>query len=100
MFCPKCRSLMFPDGDNIVCKKCEYKMSKSEVDSQKVVEKALDKEMLVIEGDLDLLPKTRVECPNCENNEAYWVMRQTRAADEPTTRIYRCTKCGHSWREY
>jgi DNA-directed RNA polymerase subunit M len=28
------------------------------------------------------------------------VMRQTRAADEPTTRIYRCAKCSNTWREY
>jgi len=27
-------------------------------------------------------------------------MIQTRAADEPPTRFYRCTKCGHTWREY
>ncbi|MEM4865380.1 MAG: hypothetical protein QXY09_02690 [Acidilobaceae archaeon] len=25
---------------------------------------------------------------------------QTRAADEPPTRFYRCTKCGYTWREY
>ena len=29
-----------------------------------------------------------------------FVIRQTRAADEPETRIYRCCKCNHSWREY
>jgi DNA-directed RNA polymerase subunit M len=28
------------------------------------------------------------------------VLRQTRAADEPETKIYRCVKCQHSWREY
>ena len=42
----------------------------------------------------------RVECPKCGHYEAFWVMRQTRAADEPTTRIYRCVKCQHTWREY
>jgi len=41
-----------------------------------------------------------VECPTCGNNEAFWVLRQTRAADEPETKIYRCVKCSHSWREY
>ncbi|MCJ2562923.1 MAG: transcription factor S, partial [Candidatus Thermoplasmatota archaeon] len=29
-----------------------------------------------------------------------WQLRQTRAADEPETRIYRCTKCSHTWREF
>jgi transcription factor S len=45
-------------------------------------------------------PKTRISCPKCEHNEAYWILRQTRASDEPETRIYTCCKCKHSWREY
>ena len=40
------------------------------------------------------------ECPKCGNNEAYWILRQTRASDEPETRIYTCTKCHHRWRAY
>jgi len=28
------------------------------------------------------------------------VLRQTRGSDEPETRIFECTKCGHKWREY
>ena len=27
-------------------------------------------------------------------------MFQTRSADEPTTRFYRCQKCKFTWREY
>jgi DNA-directed RNA polymerase subunit M len=46
------------------------------------------------------LPKTVVECTKCGHNEAFWVLRQTRAADEPETKIYRCVKCSHSCREY
>ncbi|MDD2936443.1 MAG: transcription factor S, partial [Candidatus Methanomethylophilaceae archaeon] len=36
----------------------------------------------------------------CAHTEAYFVLRQPRAADEPETRIYRCCKCNHFWREY
>ena len=46
------------------------------------------------------LPKSRIPCPECGHTEAFFVIRQTRAADEPETRIYRCCKCNHSWREY
>ncbi len=44
--------------------------------------------------------KTRVKCPKCGNMEAYVWIEQTRAADEPPTKIYKCTKCGYMWREY
>lgn len=41
-----------------------------------------------------------VVCPKCSHDEAFFWMLQTRAADEPPTRFYRCAKCGHTWREY
>ena len=56
--------------------------------------------MAVIETKSVTLPTTAEECPKCHNSEAYWVLRQTRGADEPETRIFECTKCGHKWREY
>ena len=59
-----------------------------------------DKETTVITDNVATLPKTRITCPECGHTEAYFVIRQTRAADEPETRIYRCCKCNHSWREY
>lgn len=49
----------------------------------------------------ETLPKIKgVICSKCGNDEAYWWVLQTRRADEPPTRFYRCTKCGHVWREY
>jgi len=41
-----------------------------------------------------------VICPKCGYDKAYVVIMQTRAADEPPTRIYHCARCGHTWREY
>lgn len=43
---------------------------------------------------------SRAMCPKCGHDRAYVTMMQTRAADEPPTRIYRCERCGHTWREY
>ncbi len=68
--------------------------------SQGFLTQQRQKEMVVIESSQPTLPKTTVECPKCGHNEAFWVLRQTRAADEPETKIYRCVKCTHSWREY
>ena len=62
--------------------------------------KQKDKEMVVTEGIEGTLPTTKIICSKCKHNEATFYLRQTRAADEPTTRFYQCTKCKHRWREY
>lgn len=104
MFCPKCASLMFPEKGRLHCNSCGYERSFSGKDATttKVSRTGKEKpsETLVLDEITETLPKTRVECPKCGHYEAFWVMRQTRAADEPTTRIYRCVKCQHTWREY
>ncbi len=104
MFCPKCGSLMFPVDGRLRCSSCgtERSVSGKDVTNAKVVRTTKERpaETLVLDEITETLPKTHVECPKCGHYEAFWVMRQTRAADEPTTRIYRCAKCGHTWREY
>ena len=40
------------------------------------------------------------KCESCGHDEAVWWMFQTRSADEPTTRFYRCQKCKYTWRDY
>lgn len=59
-------------------------------------------EIVVVEkkSRFEVLPRTNAQCPKCENPEAFWWMQQTRAADEPPTRFFKCTKCSHVWREY
>jgi len=98
MFCPKCGSLMLPVDGNFKCNYCGLVVHAQE--SKIMTKKAEKKEVAVFETDVEVLPKTRIECPECGNMEAYWIIRQTRAADEPETRIYKCTACGHKWREY
>ncbi len=107
MFCPKCGSLMFPGSGQFTCSNpsCRFEAGIAEQDVQaaRVVSRAKRErpvDTLVLDELTETLPRTRVECPKCSHYEAFWVMRQTRAADEPTTRIYRCTKCSHTWREY
>lgn len=52
-------------------------------------------------GEADNLPTTDdFECEECGNGEAYWWLLQTRAADEPETRFFKCTECSHTVREY
>ncbi len=46
------------------------------------------------------MPVTTADCTKCGNRQAYWWMMQTRRADEASTRFFKCTRCGYTWREY
>jgi len=103
MFCPKCGSLLFPTDGKFSCQRCGYERGITTSDNKvaRVVRRdERPAEMLILDDVISTLPRTHVDCPKCGNGEAFWVMRQTRAADEPTTRIYRCTKCSNTWREF
>ncbi|MCC6054388.1 MAG: transcription factor S [Thermosphaera sp.] len=108
--CPRCGGVMKPIREGgkaiLVCTRCGYREESSSTHSMKIsnriVHSAREKTIVIErEGDLAKLPITReVTCPKCGNHEAYYWVLQTRAADEPPTRFYKCTKCGHVWREY
>lgn len=102
MFCPKCKRLMRPDAGAGVwrCSACGTKVPLG-VAKEVGKQEAVGRPMSVIDAKAEAtLPTTDEECPKCGNGKAYWVLRQTRGADEPETRIFECTKCGHKWREY
>lgn len=89
----------------LVCPKCGYSLqARSGYKHSQVVSRRKEKERMVIvdEGAKKVgLPIARgIKCPRCGNEEAFYEVLQTRRADEPPTRIYKCTKCGYVWREY
>jgi len=101
MFCPNCKRLMRPDRAAGVwrCAQCGQtvplgrgvEVGRSTPETRHVA---------IVDAKVATLPKTEETCPKCSNGEAYYVLRQTRGSDEPETRIFECTKCGHKWREY
>ena len=107
-FCDKCGSVVIPQRKGtsvvLVCSKCGKKKIGKKIKDFKITVstgKKADKIVIVSKKEsLEILPKTRVQCPKCESVEAFWWMEQTRASDEPPTRFYRCVKCKHTWREY
>ena len=99
MFCEKCSGLMFPKEGVLTCSKCGHTKKIKNEDKQSIVSKKEEREIAFID-DGGTLPKDRVLCEKCGHNEAYYVIRQMRAADEPETMIYECTKCGYKWRKY
>lgn len=114
-FCPKCGRLMLPkkvkETMQLVCSSCNYAAKDEKAGDYSVVKKTESQpivkktspsdDILIIDDNTRTgLPTARANCPSCGHDKAYWWMRQTRSADEPTTRFYRCVKCGKVWREY
>lgn len=103
-FCPKCGTSLTPTRKSkaivLRCGKCGYETKKVEKNVQLIRKQKED--VIVIgreEQKIRTLPKTKVECPKCGNNEAFYWLVQTRSADESSTQFFRCTNCGRTWRE-
>ncbi|MEM0362710.1 MAG: transcription factor S [Sulfolobaceae archaeon] len=107
-FCPKCNSLMVPkktNGKNIYkCNKCGYEEETSHsITLTTKVKHSIKEKTLVLEEEEMPAGSQKIKgvvCPACKNDEAYFWILQTRRADEPPTRFYKCTTCGKVWREY
>jgi DNA-directed RNA polymerase subunit M len=102
MFCPECKSLMISSAGQLKCRKCGYIRKICEDDQMSKTTRRSEKEIVIVEdeGTIRTLPSIAIKCPKCEHNEAFWWLRQLRAADESEVRFFRCTKCGHTWRQY
>ena len=104
-FCPECGAFCVLDTVKkcYVCPTCAWEEPLEETlkvfrGNSKNVEK-----IVVVgkkERKLSTMPKTKILCEKCGNGEAFWWMVQTRSIDESMTQFYRCTKCGHTWRDY
>lgn len=110
-FCPRCGTLMTlrrNEGKMVwMCPNCgyveDYNPSSLQFTVLRQTIKHTEKEKIVVveEKPPETLPVTKgVVCPKCGHNEAYYWIVQTRRADEPPTRFFKCTRCGHVWREY
>ncbi|MDH7594021.1 MAG: transcription factor S [Methanomicrobiales archaeon] len=101
MFCPKCGSMMISSAGQLKCRKCGFIQASRGDERLKITSSMSEREIRIIEeGGVSTLPTCSTKCPKCGHNTAFWWLRQLRAADESEVRFYRCTKCGHTWREY
>jgi len=98
-FC-KCGGLLVPVHGVIKCRKCGSEPAKAEQSGALLKTAHEDEKVIVLETNESNLPSIEHECEKCGNTTAYFWFIQTRASDEPPTRFFRCTKCGHTWREY
>lgn len=101
-FCPKCKSIMMPkkDGEKVLLAcSCGHTEDASGAGSMKD-KKEETQEVEVVDQEIETLPVTDADCPECGNDKAYYWLQQTRAGDEAETRFLKCTKCKKTWREY
>jgi len=125
MFCPECGALSYPDSSgNIRCDnyQCKYEgplsgkdgsggtftdpMTGETVDLTRATasgdEKSLKHLTEVVEEQVarGTLRVGDIRCPECDCNEIFVELKQTRSSDEPETKICQCSVCGKRFREY
>ncbi|MCJ7479098.1 MAG: transcription factor S [Candidatus Nanohaloarchaeota archaeon QJJ-7] len=103
-YCDECGGIIVPekkgDDTSFKCRSCgkEYEEEGEELVIRE--ENEDEKKHINVGGEDENRPITDEECEECGNEKAYWWTEQTRSADEPPTRFYRCTECSHTWRVY
>ena len=109
MFCPQDKVLMRPVAGHLTCPKCGQ-TSKPKADPALVIKTKPEERRIDKFDDIGLIDDPRkldpaihpiddeVWCGACGNRGAFYYLKQTRRADEPTTRFYKCTKCGKQWK--
>ena len=108
-FCTDCGTRLRPvlSSETMFCRKCrnEVRLPSQPIKSlpNNLTTRVPDS-VITIESsnmDLDVLPTTRMECPECAHNRAYYRTLEIWDDDGDTSdyQLYRCTKCKHTWRE-
>ncbi|ACV10419.1 transcription termination factor Tfs [Halorhabdus utahensis DSM 12940] len=101
-FCDECGSMMKTEGDMWVCGSCGAETPREAATESGMVTTQGQEAGEVVDlsdSEADARPTTEIQCVECDNDRAYWELKQIRAADESETRFFTCTECGHKWRE-
>ena len=103
MFCPTCGSLLRPKdkgGKRILSCSCGFSKSLGEEKNAELRETTTPAKKIEVIEQVEVHPKIKITCEKCNNKIAYYWTQQTRGADEPETRFFKCTACSYTWREY
>ena len=103
-FCPNCESRLKNNNGLLSCPNCKFVKEESTKINKEKSEDVSSEFLIMDESDLNqakgLEATVKIDCEKCHNQEGVWWAFQTRSADEPETKFYRCTKCNHTWRDY
>ena len=98
-FCNKCGAVLIKKTKNFGCPRCGA--SSKEKPNLKTSEKIEEKQKIeVIKKNFQTEPIVNNKCEKCGNKQAYFWTVQNRASDESETKFFKCTKCGHTTRNY
>lgn len=103
MFCPKCGSILRPKdkgGKRVLFCTCGFTKTLDKESRTELKETVKSARKIEVVENIETDPKIKITCDKCGNKIAYYWTQQTRGADEPETRFFKCTKCNHTWREY
>ena len=103
MFCPKCGSILRPKdkgGKKVLYCSCGFSQAPQGDETAPIKEIVASAKKIEVIENVEVNPKVKILCDKCGNKIAYYWTQQTRGADEPETRFFKCTKCNHTWREY
>ena len=104
-FCPHCDTRLKKNDDGLLaCAKWKFVKEKTVNITKEKSEDANSEFLVMDESDMNqakgLESTVPIDCEKCHNKEGVSWTFQTRSADEPETKFYRCTKCNHTWRDY
>jgi DNA-directed RNA polymerase subunit M len=106
-FCDDCGSMMKTVDGEMVCTDddCGATSERDEELAEQFVstEAQSGDELIETSEDANFEGKPTSEdvmCEECGTEKAWYTIKQTGSADEPPTRFFKCTECGHRWREY
>jgi DNA-directed RNA polymerase subunit M len=96
--------MMKTEGETWVCGSCGAEKGRNAEKEKKtaVTTQGQEETEIIDTSEVDaeeMGATTETRCPECDNDRAYWEMKQIRAADESETRFFTCTECDHKWRE-
>ncbi len=103
MFCPECGSILRPkekSGKRVLACTCGFTKSPGGEDGAELKEIVKPLKKIEVIEQVEVHPKIKITCEKCSNKVAYYWTQQTRGADEPETRFFKCTSCSYTWREY
>lgn len=103
-FCEECGTFLrekkeFGNKIYLYCSRCDilYSLSENQLAEEPKIPNKPYENIIIMDKEIPR-PVTKISCPKCGNDEAFYKEYPPAYGDEAALIIYKCKKCGHSWR--